>query len=158
MKRLPDLSLELKTLASAILIFAGLSVLMGFGYILAAHREADQSFGIHPAQIAALYTGPGVSVVTLISLAHIHLLGLLPIFSIVGFIFVHSTLPTPLKIGLSVLPFVAFLIDVTSWFLTKDVDVRFVYVTIGAGATFISCLGLMVVIGLCNLWFGRRST
>jgi hypothetical protein len=157
MLRLPDLSVELKSLASAILIFAGLSVLMGFGYILAAHREADQSFGIHPAQIAALYTGPGVSTVTLISLAHIHLLGLLPIFAIIGFIFVHSTLPKLVKIGLSLLPFVAFLIDVTSWFLIKDVDIRFVYVTISAGATFISCLGLMVVIGLYDLWLGRRS-
>jgi hypothetical protein len=157
MKRLPDLPLELKVLATAIMTFAGLAVLMGFAYILAAHQGADQSYGIHPAEIAALYTGPGVSTVTLISLAHIHLLGLLPVFSIVGFIFAHSTLRIAWRVVLPVLPFLAFLVDIASWFLTKNVDIRFVYVVIGAGATFIMALGLMILVSLYDLWFGRQK-
>ena len=77
MKRLPDLPLELKALATAILIYRGLAVLMGFTYIVASHQGAGNSYWIEPSDIAALYTGPGVGMVTLISLAHIHLLGLL---------------------------------------------------------------------------------
>jgi hypothetical protein len=157
MKRLPDLPLELKVLATAILVFAGLSILMGFAYIIAAHQGTNADYGIHVDDIAALYTGPGASTTTLISLAHIHLLGLLAVFSIVGFIFVHSTLPKWLLIFLSVLPFVAFLIDISSWFLTKYVDIGFVYVVIGAGATFIGALGLMILISLYQIWFARAG-
>ncbi|HUO98079.1 MAG TPA: hypothetical protein VMU01_05400 [Rhizomicrobium sp.] len=157
MKRLPDLPLELKALATAILIFAGLAVLMGYAYIVGAHQGTEGGYGFHVEDIAALYTGPGVSTVTLISLAHIHLLGLLSVFSIIGFIFVHSTLATGWRIGLSVLPFLAFLIDVSSWFLTKFVSINFVYLVIAGGATFISTLGLMILISLYDLWLGRRT-
>jgi hypothetical protein len=156
MTRLPDLPLELKILATAILLFAGLSLLTGFAYIVAAHQGTGGSYGIHASEIAALYTGPGVSTVTLISLAHIHLLGLLPVFSIIGFIFVHSTLPAFWRIILPVLPFLAFIVDIASWFLTKYAGYSFVYLVIGSGATFILALGVMILIGLYDLWLGRR--
>ena len=155
MTRLPQLPLELKALASATLIFAGIAVLMGFAYIVGAHQGTGESYMIKVSDIAALYTGPGVSMVTLISLAHIHLLGLLAIFSIVGFIFVHSTLPVGWKIFWSVLPYLAFLIDVTSWFLTKLVALEFVYVVIASGAIFMSALGFMIVVSHYQLWFTR---
>jgi len=157
MQRLPDLPLELKLLATAVLAFAGLSLLMGFTYILAAHQGEEAGYGIHISEIAALYTGPGASTTTLISLAHIHLLGLLPLFSIVGFVFVHASLPKIWRIVLPLVPFVAFLADVSSWFLTKFVAFGFVYLVIGGGATFISALGLMIVLSLVNIWFGRKS-
>lgn len=156
MRPLPDLPLELKLLASAALAFAGISLLMGFAYILVAHQGVESGYGIHVAEIAALYTGPGASTATLISLAHIHLLGLFALFSIVGFVFVHSTLGRVWRVVLPLLPFLAFLIDVTSWFLTKFVAYGFVYLVIGGGATFIMALGLMIVLSLINIWFGQR--
>ncbi len=152
MKRLPELPSELKALATATLIFAGLSVLMGFAYIVASHQGASSSYLIGPADIAALYTGPGVSMVTLISLAHIHLLGLLAVFSIVGFIFVHSTLSPGWKSFWSVLPFAAFLVDVSGWFLTKMIGPEFVYLVIFGGATFILALAAMILMSLYELW------
>jgi hypothetical protein len=158
MKRLPDLPLELKMLATATLIFAGLSVLMGFAYIVASHQGAGSSYWIGPSDIAALYTGPGVSMVTLISLAHIHLLGLLPIFAIIGFIFVHSTLGRGWRIFWSMLPFLAFLFDVSGWFLTKTVALEFVYLVICGGATFILSLAVMILISLYQIWFARAGT
>ena len=97
MKRLPDLPLELKVLATAALIYGGPAVLMGFAYMVASHQGASDSSWVGASDIAALYTGPGVSMVTLISLAHIHLLGLFAVFSIIGFIFVHSTLAPRLE-------------------------------------------------------------
>ncbi|MDE2135692.1 MAG: hypothetical protein KGJ49_13980 [Alphaproteobacteria bacterium] len=152
MKRLPDLPIELKALASAALIYVGFSVLMGFTYIVTSHRGLGGSYRIGPSDIAALYTGPGVSTVTLISIAHVHLLGLFAIFSIVGYIFVHSTLSTGWKVFWSMLPFVAFPIDVTSWFLTKFVAYDFVYLVIAAGATFILSLAAMIFMSFFDLW------
>jgi hypothetical protein len=157
MKRLPDLPLELKVLATATLIFAGLSVLMGFAYIVASHQGAGNSYWIGPSDIAALYTGPGVSMATLISLAHIHLLGLLPVFAIIGFIFVHSTLGRGWKIFWSVLPYAAFLIDVSGWFLTKLATPEFVYLVISGGATFILSLAVMILISLYQIWFAKAG-
>jgi hypothetical protein len=157
MKRLPDLPLELKMLATATLIFAGLSVLMGFAYIVASHQGASSSYWIGPSDIAALYIGPGVSMVTLISLAHIHLLGLLPVFAIIGFIFVHSTLGRGWKIFWSILPFLAFLFDTSGWFLTKLVAPEFVYLVIAGGATFILSLAFMILISLFQIWFARAG-
>jgi hypothetical protein len=155
MTRLPQLPPELKALTTATLVFAGLAVLMGFAYIVAAHQGDSESYWIKVSDIAALYTGPGVNMTTLISLAHIHLLGLLPIFAIVGFIFVHSTLSVTTKIFWSTLPYVAFLVDISSWFLTKMVSVSFVYLVIGAGATFILSLAVMILVSLYQIWFVR---
>ncbi|MDE2183362.1 MAG: hypothetical protein KGJ78_10110 [Alphaproteobacteria bacterium] len=151
MKQLPELPVELKALATATLIFAGLAILVGFLYIVVAHQGVH-GYAVDVADIAALYTGPGVSVVTLVSLAHVHLLGLTALFAIVGFIFVHSTLPTGSKIFWSVLPYVAFLADVSGWFLTKLVAPGFVYLVISAGAAFIVALGSMILMSLFELW------
>ena len=152
MKRLPDLPLELKVLATAALIYGGLAILMGFTYIVASHHGASDSAYVGVSDIAALYTGPGVGIVSLISLAHIHLLGLFAVFTIIGFIFVHSTLATGWKIFLSVLPYAAFLIDETGGFLTMFVAPGFVYQVILGGAVFIMSLGLMILISLYQLW------
>lgn len=158
MKQLPDLPLEQKALATATLIFAGISVLMGFAYIVASHQGSESSYWINTADIAAFYTGPGVGTETLISLAHVHLLGLLSVFAIIGFIFVHSTLPAGWRAFLAVLPFAAFLIDVSGWFLTNFAGAAFVYLVIAGGATFIMALGAMILISLYDIWFGRRSS
>jgi hypothetical protein len=155
MKRLPDLPLELKVLATAALIYGGLAILMGFTYMVASHQGASDSAWVGVSDIAALYTGPGVGVVTLISLAHIHLLGLFAVFSIIGFIFVHSTLAPRWKIILSVLPYVAFLFDISGGFLTMYVAPGFVYQVILGGAVFILSLATMILISLYQIWFGK---
>lgn len=154
MKRLPDLPFELKMFVTAALIFGGLAVLMGLSYITASHQGANGTYSIGVAEIGALYTGPGTSMATIISIAHIHLLGLFSVFSIIGFIFIHSTLSAGWKAFLSVLPYVAFLVDVSGWFLTKMVAEGFVYFVIVGGATFSLALAAMIVISLYELWIG----
>jgi hypothetical protein len=153
MARLPELPVEVKALASAALIFCGIGLLMSVAYIYVSHRGVGAGM-ISIADIAALYTRPGVSLDTLISLAHIHLLGLVSVFSIVGFVFVHSTLRPGWKVFWSLLPFVAFAVDVSAWFLTKLVGWDFVYLVIAGGATFISALGVMIVVSLWDMWVG----
>lgn len=151
MKPLAELPVELKALTSATLIFAGIAVLMGLVYLDASHRGMAGGFIIGPADIAATYDGPGVSTVTLISLAHIHMLGLLVVFWLVGFIFVHSSFAPAWKIFWSVLPFAAFLVDVSGWFLTKLAP-GFVYVVIVGGGVFVLALVVMILLSLYDIW------
>jgi hypothetical protein len=140
----------MKVLSTATLLFAGLAVLMGLWYVDVSHRSATGSW-IGPADIAATYYGPGVSVVTLIALAHIHMLGLLTVFWVVGFIFVHSSFVPGWKIFWSVLPFVAFLIDVSGWFLTKQ-GFGFVYLVIVGGGLFSLSVAVMILLSLYEMW------
>lgn len=154
MKRLPEMPLELKAFITAILIFAGLAVLMGLTYIVASHQGVNGSYSVQVSDIAALYTGPGTSLATIVSLAHIHLLGLLSVFSIVGFIFIHSTLSSLWKSFWSVLPFVAFLVDVSGWFLTKWEGAGFVWLVIIGGAVFSLALCVMILVSLYEVWIG----
>lgn len=152
MKRLPEFPLEMKALATAALIFGGIAVLMGLSYIVAAHSGTGGSYHVTVSDIADLYTGPGASMATIISLAHIHLFGLFSFFSVIGFIFIHSTLSSGLKSAIVVLPFIAFLVDVSGWFLTKLLATGFVWLVILGGATFSLALATMILISLYELW------
>jgi hypothetical protein len=152
MKRLPEFPLEMKALSTMALIFGGIAVLMGLSYIVAAHSGAGGPYHVTVSDIAALYTGPGASMATIISLAHIHLLGLFSFFSIIGFIFIHSTLSAGLKSIIVVLPFVAFLVDVSGWFLTKLFAPGFVYLVLLGGAAFSLTIAAMILISLYELW------
>jgi len=156
MRPLAELPVEMKALATATLIFAGIGVLMGLTYIDVSHRGIHEGILIGPADIAATYYGPGVSAETLISLAHIHLLGLVSVFFIIGFIFVHSSWATGWKIFWSVLPFAAFLADVSGWFLTKS-NPRFVYLVITGGGLFMLGLAVMIVRSLYEIWLVPAS-
>lgn len=151
MRRLPELSAEMKAFTTAMLLFAGVATLMGLSYLDVSHRGMGGSFLIGPADIAATYYGPGVSFVTLVSLAHIHMLGLLAVFWIVGFTFVHSSFSAEWKAFWSVLPFAAFVVDVCGWFLTKAAP-EFVYVVIVGGGLFILGLVVMIVLSLYDMW------
>jgi len=156
--RLPDWPLEFKLFASAALMFVGVAVLMGFAYVVFAHQGAKDTYWIGAEEIAALYTGPGVNLTTLISLAHIHLLGLFSVFTVVGFVFLHSTLSVGTRVFWSALPYAAFIVDVACWFLTKEVGFVFVWGVIGGGFVFILALGVMILVSLFQLWFlPRRS-
>lgn len=148
-----ELPVELKALTTATLLFVGLAVLMALIYIDASHQDLG-SMWIGPANIAATYYGPGVSYTTLVSLAHIHMLGLTAVFFIVGFIFVHSSMMPAWKAFWSVLPYVAFLIDVSGWFLTKS-NPAFVYVVIGGGGLFVLSLVVMILYSLYEIWLKR---
>lgn len=154
MTRLTDLPIELKALATATLMFTGIAVLMALAYLDLSHQDLG-SLWIGPQNIAATYYGPGVSFTTLVSLAHIHMLGLMSIFTIIGFIFVHSNMATGWKVFWSVLPFVAFTVDVSGWFLTK-MNPEFVYVVIAGGSAFVLSLTVMMLYSLYDMWLAQR--
>lgn len=158
MKPLPQLSVEMKAFTTAMLLFSGLAIFMGLLYLDVSHRSLGGSYVIGPADIAATYYGPGVSVMTLISLAHIHMMGLLAVFWIIGFVFVHSSFAAGWKAFWTVLPFGAFIVDVSGWFLTK-VAPGFVYVVLVGGGLFVLALVVMILLSLYDIWITplRRS-
>lgn len=156
---LPELSLDKKLFTTAALLFLSLGILAALAYIYVSHRVSGGSGTITPKDIADTYYGPGVSVATLIDLAHIHILALFSLFWVVGFIFLHSTFSPLWKGFWSVLPFVAFPIDIAGWFATES-SPAFVYIVIIGGGVFVLSLVAMIVLSLYDIWlhdwFRRR--
>lgn len=150
MKSLPELPLELKALNTAALLFVGVGILMALAYIDVSHMSTS-GFIITPHDIAVAYYGPGMSENTLIGLAHIHMMGLFPVFWVIGFIFVHSRIAVGWRVFWCVLPFVAFPCDVAGWFLTHSFE-PCVYITIIGGGLFVLSLAVMILISLYQLW------
>ncbi|HYW93108.1 MAG TPA: hypothetical protein VFA95_11740 [Gammaproteobacteria bacterium] len=150
MNRLPNLRPEFKALNTATLLFAGLGILMALSYMVVSHMGTTGLL-ITPHDIADGYYGPGMSTNTLIGMAHIHMMGLLPVFWLIGFIFVHSTISLRWRIFWCVLPFIAFPVDVAGWFLTHHYY-GFVYETIVAGGAFVLSVTVMMVVSLYQMW------
>ena len=150
MKSLPEQTVEQKALNTATLLFAGVAILMALAYIDVSHMQTH-GYLISLADIADAYYGPGMSINTLIGLAHLHMLGLLSVFWVIGYIFVHSTISRSWRVFWSVLPFVAFLFDVAGWFLTHYFE-NFVYLVIIGGGTFVTSLTVMILVSLYQMW------
>lgn len=150
MRPLTELSPQMKALNTAALLYAGLGILMALAYIDVSHTESTGRL-ITPQDIAHAYYGPGMSTVTLIGLAHIHMLALLPIFWVIGYIFVHSQIRVGWRIFWCVTPFVAFPVDVAGWFITHHIE-GFVYETIIGGFLFILSLTVMIFVSLYQMW------
>ena len=151
MKPLSDLTVEMKALLTATLIFLGIGILIALAYLDFSHIGSNGSPLLSVHDIAATYYGPGVGYVTLLSLAHIHMMGLSVVFFIVGYIFVHSSYPPRWKATLAVLPFAAFVVDVSGWFLTK-LDYGWVYLVILGGGTFVLSVTAMMLLSLWDIW------
>ena len=151
MKPLSDLTVEMKALLTATLIFLAIGILIALTYLDFSHIGSNGSPVLSVHDIAATYYGPGVGYVTLLSLAHIHMMGLSVVFFVVGYIFVHSSYPPRWKATLAVLPFAAFVVDVSGWFLTK-LDYGWVYLVILGGGTFVLSVTAMMLLSLWDIW------
>lgn len=102
-------------------------------------------------KVTALDTG--ASIATLVRVSHIHLFGLTFIFFIVGLAFTHAYVrPVWFKCAVIAMPFLAIVIDVSSWYLIKLFH-PFAWVEIGAGALMAACFGVMWVTTLYQMWF-----
>lgn len=141
----------MKAFLTATLLFLGCAIMMALGYLDFSHIGSSGSPIISVRDIAATYYGPGVGYVTLMSLAHIHMMGLSTVFFMVGYIFIHSSFPARWKAFWTVLPFGAFLVDVSGWFLTK-LNEEWVYVVLVGGGFFVLGLVVMIVLSLYEMW------
>jgi hypothetical protein len=95
----------------------------------------------------------GTGIFTLVRVSHIHLFGLTLVFFLVGSIFSHAYVrPVWLKCGVIALPFVALVLDIGSWYVTKLYS-PFALVVIAGGALMAASFAFMWAVSLYQMWF-----
>jgi hypothetical protein len=95
----------------------------------------------------------GVDLFTLVRVSHIHLFGLTFIFFIVASIFMYAYIRHEwLKITIIIIPFVAIIFDVASWYITKIFE-PFAYVVIGSGALMGVSFAFQFFVSIYQMWF-----
>ncbi len=114
------------------------------------HRQ-DLSGYDNLKKMTAVDTGPTIS--TLVRVSHIHLFGLTFIFFLMGLMFSHAyARPVWLKCTIVAAPFVAILIDVSSWYIIRYFH-PFALVEIFAGMVMAACFAFMWLVTMWQLWF-----
>jgi hypothetical protein len=95
----------------------------------------------------------GADVFTLVRVSHIHLFGLTFIFFIMGLMYSHAYVrPVWFKCTIVALPFVAVILDISSWYLTKLYH-PFAWVVMLAGGLMGISFAFMWVTTMYQLWF-----
>jgi len=95
----------------------------------------------------------GVSVYTLIRVSHIHLFGITFIFFIMGFVFSHALIkPIWLKCVVIGIPFLAIILDIMSWYLTK-LHPGFAWVVYLGGIGMALSFAFMWITSIYQMWF-----
>ena len=103
------------------------------------------------SQVTQLDTG--MDIFTLVRVSHIHLFGITFIFFIVGSIFCHSYIrPLWLKCVILMVPFLAILFDIMSWYLTK-IYTPFAWVVMISGAFMGFAFAIQWVVSIYQMWF-----
>jgi hypothetical protein len=94
----------------------------------------------------------GISIQSLVRVSHIHMFGIAFILFLVGRIFVLCEMSVKLKRAMVIVPFLAILIDIFSWYLTKIIPGFAVLVIISGGLMGIS-LCAQILISMYQMWF-----
>ena len=108
------------------------------------------------AKFAELDTG--ADIFTLVRVSHIHVFGITFIFFIMGLIFSHAFVrPVWFKSLVIAVPFVAIILDVGSWYLTK-LYTPFAWVVLIGGALMGICFAFMWLVSFYQIWFYKYSS
>lgn len=95
----------------------------------------------------------GMDIFTLVRVSHIHLFGITFIFFIMGSIFCHAYVkPGWIKCILMITPFVAILLDIGSWYLTKIYPPFAWMVMISGGFMGVAFAGQWLI-SMYQMWF-----
>ena len=95
----------------------------------------------------------GMDIFTLVRVSHIHLFGITFIFFIVGSIFCHSYIrPLWLKCIILVVPFLAIVFDIGSWYLTK-IFPPFAWVVMISGVFMGFAFATQWLVSIYQMWF-----
>lgn len=99
----------------------------------------------------------GEDMFTMVRVSHIHLFGMTFIFFIMGSIFVHARVrPEWLKAVIMVTPFLAILVDILSWYLTKLYR-PFAWITYLSGIVMGLAFVTQWVVSMYQMWFYRKT-
>jgi len=97
----------------------------------------------------------GMDIFTLIRVSHIHLFGMTFIFFITSMIFVHAHVrPLWFKHAVIAIPFLAIILDVSAWYLTK-VYTSFAWMVMIGGIFMALAFVTQWVISMYQIWFHR---
>lgn len=98
----------------------------------------------------------GATVPALIRVSHIHLFGIAFILFFIGKIFILCDINVHVKRIAVVIPFIAMLLDVLSWFITKLIP-EFSYVVVASGALMGLSMGFQILISVYQMWFYKND-
>jgi hypothetical protein len=104
----------------------------------------------------------GSSLLQLARVSHIHLFGISIIFLLTGAIFSLSETPLSFRVVIVVVPYLAILMDIGSWWATKYFDPVFAYVVLVGGAFMGLAMACQILVSLWDMWiaplrlFARR--
>ena len=94
----------------------------------------------------------GASVQSLVRVSHIHLFGIAFILFFLGRIFILCEMPVRLKRITVAIPFLAMLLDILSWYVTK-VFPGFAIVVVAAGGLMGLSIAVQILVSMYQMWF-----
>ena len=107
------------------------------------------------SKVAQIDTGKSLS--TLVRVSHIHMFGVTFIFFITGLIFSHAYVrPVWFKSAVIVLPFLAIIMDVGSWYLIK-INTAFAWTVIIGGALMGMCFAVQWIVSMYQIWLYKYA-
>lgn len=102
-------------------------------------------------------TDTGASIQSLVRVSHIHMFGIALILFLVGRIFVLCRIPVILKVGIVVVPFIAVMLDIISWYLTKWMPGFAVLVYLSGSLMGVSVL-VQILLSIHQMWFSQPAS
>jgi hypothetical protein len=102
-------------------------------------------------------TDTGLSLLQLARVSHVHLFGISVLFLLTGAIFSLSETPTWFRVVVLVVPYLAIVMDIGSWWATKYYDPVFAYVVLMGGAFMGLALACQILLSLWEMWIGRLN-
>ena len=103
-------------------------------------------------------TDTGSSLLQLARVSHIHLFGISIIFLLTGAIFSLSETPAWFRMAVVIIPYLAILMDIGSWWATKYFDPVFAYVVVTGGAFMGLAMACQILVSLWDMWIGPLKT
>ena len=94
----------------------------------------------------------GLSLLQLTRVSHVHLFGISIIFLLTGAIFSLSETPTWFRVVVLIAPYLAIVMDIGSWWVTKYYSPIFAYVVLLGGAFMGLSLACQILLSLWEMW------
>ena len=110
----------------------------------------------HYATVSEVAHSGGESIPTLVRVSHIHLFGIAFILFFIGKIFLLCDINVYVKRVAVVIPFAAMLLDILSWFITKEIS-SFAYVVVYSGALMGISMGFQILLSIYQMWFYSKK-
>ena len=105
--------------------------------------------------VSAVAHSGGATIPVLVRVSHIHLFGIAFILYFIGRIFLLCDINIYVKRVAVVIPFLAMLLDVMSWFITKWFS-GFAYVVVLSGALMGLSMSVQILLSIYQMWFYRK--